>query len=225
MWAELKSIRSTLIRAINLLNFEAPAPELIVNFLDNDELATVESMRSLIIEELERFQNDLKGSETTSKDIFYNKQYINNKFSEKRRLNEIEATLRVADRLRLRLENKGITVNVEHQLKDSNRCDITFTKIIDNKRKLLVLESKGQWHEDLYNAASTQLFQKYSIHPDAEQQGIYFVLWFGANEKIANKVNHNIETASHLREVLETKLPVELKGMIDIFVLDVSLIN
>ncbi len=225
MWAELKSIRSTLIRAINLSNFKAPASELIVSFLDDDELATVESMRALIIEELERFQNDLKGSETTSKDIFYNKQYINNKISDQRRLNEIEATLRVADRLRLRLENKGITVNVEHQLKDSNRCDITFTKIIDNKRKLLVLESKGQWHEDLYNAASTQLFQKYSIHPDAEQQGIYFVLWFGENEKIANKVKHNIESASHLKEVLETKLPVELKGFIDIFVLDVSLIN
>lgn len=223
MQLDLKSIRSTLIRNLALMNFKAPSPEEIINFLDNDEVITVESLRALILEELRIFQADLNGSETTSKNIFYNLQYKTSRNVEFKRLGEVDATLRVADRLRLRLEQKGITITPEHQLQNANRCDITFSKMIDNERKLLVLESKGQWHSELYNAASAQLSQRYSVHPHAEQQGIYFVLWFGADEKVANLTNHGISTAQELKVVLENGLPSELKGRIDIFVLDVSL--
>lgn len=223
MLLDLKSIRSTIIRNLALINFNAPSPEEIVNFLDNDGVITVEGLRSLILEELKIFQLDLNGSETTSKNIFYNLQYKTAKTVEFKRLGEVEATLRVADRLRLRLEHKGISVTPEHQLQNANRCDITFSKTIDNQRKLLVLESKGQWHSELYNAATSQLSDRYSIHPHAEQQGIYFVLWFGADEKVANSTKHGVNSAQELKEILDTQLPVELKGLIDIFVLDVSL--
>ncbi|MFH3675839.1 hypothetical protein WAH59_21985, partial [Acinetobacter baumannii] len=82
---------------------------------DSDGVITVEGLRSLILEELKIFQLDLDGSETTSKNIFYNLQYKTAKTGEFKRLGEVEATLRVADRLRLRLEHKGITVTPEHQ--------------------------------------------------------------------------------------------------------------
>lgn len=223
MRLDLKSIRSTLIRNLALVNFKAPSSEEVVNFLDNDGVITVESLRALILEELRIFQADLNGSETTSKDIFYNRQYITARKIEFKRLGEVDATLRVADRLRLRLEPKGITITPEHQLQNANRCDITFSKIIDNQRKLLVLESKGQWHSELHTAASAQLSQRYSIHPHAEQQGIYFVLWFGPDEKVANITNHGVSSAQELKVILENELPSDLKGRIDIFVLDVSL--
>ncbi|WP_335986071.1 hypothetical protein [Acinetobacter bereziniae] len=222
MRLDLKSIRSTLIRNLALVNFKAPSSEEVVNFLDNDGVITVEGLRALILEELRIFQADLNGSETTSKDIFYNQQYITSRNIEFKRLGEVDATLRVADRLRLRLEPKGITITPEHQLQNANRCDITFSKMIDNQRRLLVLESKGQWHSELYTAASAQLSQRYSVHPHAEQQGIYFVLWFGPDEKVANITNHGITTAHELKVILESQLPIELRGLIDIFVLDVS---
>jgi len=223
MRLDLKSIRSTLIRNLALVNFKAPSSEEVVNFLDNDGVITVESLRALILEELRIFQADLNGSETTSKDIFYNQQYITARKIEFKRLGEVDATLRVADRLRLKLEPKGITITPEHQLQNANRCDITFSKMIDNQRRLLVLESKGQWHSELYTAASAQLSQRYSVHPHAEQQGIYFVLWFGPDEKVANITNHGVGSAQELKVILENELPSELKGRIDIFVLDVSL--
>lgn len=225
MHLDFKSIRSTLIRRLSLLNYKAPAPEVIVNFLDNNQIATVENLRALIIDELKLFQDDLNGSETTSKNIFYNLQFKGNVKVGYKRLGEVEATLRVADRLRLKLASHSIVVTPEHQLQNSNRCDITFSKVIDNQRRLLVLESKGQWHPELYEAASKQLFQKYSIHPEAEQQGIYFILWFGPDEKVANLTNHGINSAQELKNILESKLPIALKGLIDIFVLDVSLLN
>ena len=223
MRLDLKSIRSTLIRNLALVNFKAPSSEEIVNFLDNDKVISVEGLRALILEELRIFQADLNGSETTSKDIFYNQQYITARKIEFKRLGEVDATLRVADRLRLRLEPKGITITPEHQLQNANRCDITFSKMIDNRRRLLVLESKGQWHSELYTAASAQLSQRYSVHPHAEQQGIYFVLWFGPDEKVANITNHGVSSAQELKVILDNELPSDLRGRIDIFVLDISL--
>ncbi|MCH7381984.1 MULTISPECIES: hypothetical protein [Acinetobacter] len=223
MRLDLKSIRSTLIRNLALTNFKAPSPEEIVKFLDNEEVVTVEGLRALILEELEFYQNDLRGGDTTSPSLFYHKQYDGSTFSKYIHLNEVDATKIVADRLKLRLSTKGVIVTLEHQMQHTNRCDITFAKVIENERKLLMLESKGQWHKDLYKAASTQLSQRYSIHPDAEHQGIYFVLWFGTNEKVANITNHGISSAQELKLILENELPSELKGRIDIFVLDVSL--
>lgn len=223
MLLDLKSIRSTLIRNLALVNFKAPSSEEIVNFLDNDSVITVESLRAVILEELEFYQNDLRGGDTTSPSLFYHKQYDGSTISEYIHLNEVDATKIVADRLKLRLSSKGIIVTLEHQMQHANRCDITFAKVIDNQRKLLVLESKGQWHKELYNAASTQLAERYAIHPDAEQQGIYFVLWFGKNEKVANLTKHGISSAQELKLHLENQLPIELNGLIDIFVLDVSI--
>lgn len=223
MQLDLKSIRSTLIRNLALINFKAPSSEEIVNFLDNDSVITVEGLRALILEELEFYQNDLRGGDTTSPSLFYHKQYDGSTILEYLHLNEVDATKIVADRLKLRLSSKGIIVTLEHQMQHANRCDITFAKVIDNQRKLLVLESKGQWHKELYNAASTQLAERYSIHPDAEQQGIYFVLWFGKNDKVANLTKHGISTAQELKLHLENQLPIELNGLIDIFVLDVSI--
>lgn len=217
--SNLKSIRSSIIRKDALTNFEAPEPQAVVKFLDNNEVATVEGLRVLILEELTIYQKDLNGGETTTKDIFYNIQNNGNK----ERLGEVEATKRVADRLKSYLERKGIVITLEHQMQHSNRCDITCTKVINNQRRLLVIESKGQWHKDLYNAASKQLNERYSIHPDAERQGIYLVLWFGADEKVANKINKTFQTAEGLKKSIESGLPTELKGLIDIFVLDVSI--
>ena len=89
----------------------------------------------------------------------------------------------------------------------------------------MVVEVKGQWHKDLYEAAYEQLYVRYSHHPNAAQQGIYLVLWFGENEKIANGKNHGIKTPAELKEKTEKDLPAELEGRIDIFVLDLSKSN
>ncbi|MEY4583413.1 MAG: hypothetical protein RL701_8116, partial [Pseudomonadota bacterium] len=62
----------------------------------------------------------------------------------------------------------------------------------------------------------------YSIHPDAEQQGIYLAIWFGPNEVVAGRKNHSMANAQELKSGIEASLPSELHGLIDVFVLDVS---
>jgi hypothetical protein len=137
-------------------------------------------------------------------------------------LNEVNSVEIIAERLNLVLHPQSITVTSEHQTKNQNRIDITAAKIIEGKRRLLVIEAKGQWHSELYSAASTQLYERYSIHPDAEQQGIYLIIWFGAHEKVEDRKRHEITSAIELRKAIEETLPPELKGLIDVFVLDVS---
>lgn len=62
----------------------------------------------------------------------------------------------------------------------------------------------------------------YTIHPDADGQGIYLVLWFGVDEKVANRKNHLINNAKELYLEIQKQMPEELKKRLDVFVLDLS---
>jgi len=211
--ASLRSIHASQVRSKALRDFEPPTSKEIVHQLDLDEVATVEGLRELLVQELYDFQGAIIGGEFNSVDRFYENSI---------RLGEVRSTEIIAERLSLRLEPKGITITSEHQLKSLKRSDFTATKVVGGKRRLLVAEVKGQWHEELYTAASAQLYERYSIHPSAEQQGIYLVIWFGRDEKVAGLKMHGIKSAQELKINIEERLPEELLGLIDVFVLDVS---
>jgi len=209
----LQSVYAGQLRKKALRDFEPPTPDEIVQHLDCDSVVTVESLRQLVLQELHDFQKAIDGGEFNSADRFYEKN---------KHLDEIKSTEIIAERLNLRLEPQDISITPEHQLKGQNRSDFTASKLIRGKRRLLVTEVKGQWHRDLYSAASAQLYDRYSIHPDAEQQGIFLVIWFGESETVAGRKLHDIETAQELKVSIEAVLPVALRGLIDVFVLDVS---
>jgi hypothetical protein len=206
---DLKSIYAGQVRKKALRDFEPPSPQEI----DRDVVVTVEGLRQLVLQELQDYQKTIDGGEFNSADRFYEKG---------KRLNEVRSTEIIAERLNLRLEPQSISVTLEHQLKSAKRSDFTATKIIGGKRRLLVTEVKGQWHDDLYTAAASQLHERYSIHPDAEKQGIFLAIWFGADEKVAGRKVHGIGSAQELRISIEKELPQALRGLIDVFVLDVS---
>lgn len=210
---DLQSIYSTQIRKKALIDFVPPTPADVSALLDRDTVITVEGLRQRVIQELQDFQKAINGGEFNSADRFYEKG---------ERLDEVRCTEIIAERLHLRLEPSGIVVTPEHQLKAAKRSDFTVTKILGGMRKLLVTEVKGQWHSELYTAASAQLYERYSIHPDAEHQGIFLVIWFGTDEKVAGRIKHGITNAVELRNSIEAQLPPEFKQLIDVFVLDVS---
>lgn len=209
----LKNVRASLVRKLGHLNFKTPSPSAVVEWLDKDSVATVEGLRELIIEQLYAFQQTLFGGEFNTIDRFYNGA---------QHLSENKSTEIIAEWLNNRLESKGISIVPEHQMHAQKRCDFTATKMIGGKRRLLVTEVKGQWHNELYTAAESQLSQKYSINPSAEKQGIYLVLWFGKDELIAGKKNTHISNAQQLKLSIEARLPSQLHGLIDVFVLDIS---
>jgi cytidylate kinase len=216
---DLKSIKAEQLRKKVLRDFVPPTPKKIVDILNNNTVITVEGLRQLVLQTLSNYQKDIDGGEFNAAMRFYTKD--NNGKDIHR--NEVSCVEIIAERLKLELHPQSITISSEHQTKNQNRIDITAAKMIDGKRRLLVIEAKGQWHKDLYSAASTQLYQRYSIHPDAEQQGIYLIIWFGDHEAIAGRKSIGITCAKDLKLSIEKSLPSELKGLIDVFVLDVSI--
>ncbi|MFT6510855.1 MAG: hypothetical protein ACJAVO_000623 [Parvibaculaceae bacterium] len=210
---DMKSILAGLERKKAHRDFKPPSPSAIVAMLDQNAVVTVEGLRQLVLHELSELQSAIDGGEFNTGELFYAREA---------RRDENSCTRIIAERLSLVLRPQNITVTPEHHLQHDKRCDFTTAKVLGGKRCLLVTEVKGQWHPKLYEAASQQLNDLYAIHPDAEQQGIYLVIWFGSDEKVANATNHGISSAKELKGKLEVTLPDELKGLIDIFVLDAS---
>lgn len=209
----MKSMLAGLERKKALLDFRPPSPAKIVATLDRGEVVTVEGLRQLVLLELSKLQKAIDGGEFNTAERFY---------AGHKRLDEEPCTRIIAERLNLVLEPQNITVTPEHHLKHDKRCDFTTAKVLDGKRRMIVTEVKGQWHPKLYEAASDQLNDLYAIHPDAEQQGIYLVIWFGKDEKVAAVKKHGLSSAKALKDKLEHDLPYDLRGLIDVFVLDVS---
>lgn len=210
---DFKSQLAEQLRKKALQDFIPPSTEQVTKLIDEQVIATVEGLRQLVLQILIDYQKDITGGEFNEAKRFYNGST---------RLGEVDAVEIVAERLNLILKPCSITITPEHQTKNQNRIDITAAKMINGQRKLLVIEAKGQWHKELYTAADTQLYERYAIHPDAEHQGIYLVIWFGKDEKVANRTQHGIENAKQLKKAIEDKLSPEHKNRIDVFVLDVS---
>lgn len=214
--SDLRSIRFNYLKKIAIQSFQAPKPEQIVNLIERDEIISMENLRAVIIEEFQHYQDDLNGHDITTKSIFYNGDMVL-----ANRVDENTATQYIAERLR-RLENRQIIVSREHYMKDDKRCDIVISKLIEGNRKIVPIEVKGQWHSEVYSAFENQLNRLYSIHPDSDGQGIYLVLWFGSDEKVAGVKGHGINSAQELYWKVYEKISEELRNRIDLFVLDLS---
>jgi hypothetical protein len=200
-------------RTIALQDFRAPSPSQINRLLDKNEVASVEDLRAFMVEELDELQKWLNGSETDPLDAFY---------SAGRRVDENAARNRIVDQLQGRMKALGLSVTIERHMAGGNRCDITASATMESVSRLLVIEVKGQWNKELYTAASAQLDERYAIHPDAAQQGVYLVLWYGNGEKVANLVDATITTAAELKARIVRSMPEELRGRVDVVVLDLS---
>ena len=57
----------------------------------------------------------------------------------------------------------------------SKRADIVFQFV----ELELPAECKGQWHKDLWSAATAQLDRQYTRDWHAQDRGLYIVYWFG----------------------------------------------
>ncbi|WP_213544074.1 hypothetical protein [Vannielia litorea] len=209
---DLRSIRAELRRR-SAMATTRPGPAEVASFIDAGLPASVEQTRTLVMDLFQELQRDVLAGHTGLRDQFYDGGV---------RLNEVRGMARVAAWLRPRLAPLDIHDVVEHQLEERNRCDLTATRLVNGTPRMLVIEGKGQWHRDLFGAAATQLADRYAMHPDADEQGIFLVLWYGPEVVVAGSSRHEFQSAEDLRAAIETQLPDDLRGRIDVFVLDVT---
>ncbi|MEP2984616.1 MAG: hypothetical protein ABJO97_13795 [Roseibium sp.] len=209
---DLRSIRADLRRKAAMTS-SRPGPAEVATSLDGGPPASVEQLRALMLELFDELQKDIRAGDSGVIDQFYNGNA---------RLDEVGAMFRVSAWLKPRLHPFDIHDVVEHHLGARNRCDLTATRMVRGQARMLVIEGKGQWHRDLFSAAKSQLADRYSVHQHADEQGIFFVVWYGPEWPVAGSIRHKYRTASQLQAAIEERLPDELRGRLDIFVLDVS---
>lgn len=208
--------KAKLLKNLALRDFVAPSPKQITQFLDNLSIASVEDLRALLMEQLNDLQKYLQFAETNPLDVYY---------SGDKRVDENTARNRIVEFLKPRFSGLDVIGDIEKYMAAGNRCDFTAEISLNGQQHLLVVEVKGQWNKELFTAASEQLHKRYSCHPDAADQGIYLVLWFGSDEKVASLVGHGIDTPQQLKEKILEQMSAELHGKIDVFVLDLSRAN
>ena len=89
----------------------------------------------------------------------------------------------------------------------------------------LPIEIKGQWHTDVWTAATNQLEENYSRDYRADGRGVFLVLWFGnvlgKNPPGARNCGE-IENAEHMLNSLVDRSPASISDKTSLFVLDLE---
>ena len=105
----------------------------------------------------------------------------------------------------------------------TKRADLAFAR----GTMQLPVEVKGQWHKDVWDAATGQLDVQYLIDWRSEQRGIYCVLWFGDVPSASNRRlkthpdrQHAPVNAENMRTMLIDRIPEPRRALIDVVVLD-----
>jgi hypothetical protein len=112
----------------------------------------------------------------------------------------------------------------ERLMPGARRADIEFA--LGDFR--LPVEAKGQWHRDLWKAASEQLDELYTIEWRAQGRGIYVVFWFGTGVgdqhglRSPGRGRPKPGSPEELRTALVERLPEHRRGQIAVVVLDVA---
>lgn len=212
--AEAKSLKAAALRKKALQAFEPPSAATVNELLNHNRIASVEDLRTVLVQDFSDYQTWLRHAETNPLSVFH---------PGGKRLDENGCRDRIVDHLTAQMRARNLSVVIEQYFADSNRCDITAAAMIDGARRLLVVEVKGQWHRELFNAASAQLHERYSSHPDAAQQGIYLVLWFGPGVSLAGRQTHEVTSPAELKDMIEQRISPDIRGLIDVVVLDLSL--
>jgi hypothetical protein len=198
-------------------SFSAVAPEGLGQLLDDGPPGNIDDLKTLVLEELGVAQAKLRGEDLDQVRDFWSDRGI--PYSENRCRDRLAAM--IGPEL-MRYDIQRIT---EADMPMTKRVDLAFAR----GTAQLPLEVKGQWHADVWDAASGQLDLQYLIDWRSEQRGIYCVLWFG---NLPSATNRRLKahpdgvtapaTADAMQALLIERIPESRRPLIEVIVLDLS---
>lgn len=209
---QIKHTRAQQLRLRRDAEFRVPSFSQIKETLAGNLPADIDDLKAILLDRLETIQDYIKNGDTNAWEAFW----IGDSPKDENTCRD-----RLLDYLRQKIPSE---VNF---LPEITMPDVTRADIVAIYRGLgLPVEIKGQWHRNVWNAASVQLIEKYARDWRADDRGIYLVVWFG------NVAGKNLPrpplgqsppgTSSELKQMLQSMLPSVERYRIDIFVLDVS---
>ena len=178
----------------------------------NDLPESIDDMRAYLTDHLDALQQRIHGSNTDMWEAYW---------AEERPREEEFCRNRLVDQLS-GLMSDSIRLEPEMRMPNRRRADfVTIRNAIG-----LPVEIKGQWHREVWNAASDQLDAHYAREWSAQGRGVYIVLWFGdvPDQRLPKHPEglDRPQTPRALRQMLIDRLPEARRLQIDVFVVDVA---
>jgi hypothetical protein len=179
--------------------------------------SNIDDLKALVLEELTVAQKKLIGDDLDQVRDFWNDAGIPHDEN------------RCRDRLAAMISPELIRYNIqrvtEADMPQTKRADLAFAR----GQRQLPMEVKGQWHENVWDAATDQLDPQYLIDWRSEQRGIYCVLWFG---DLASSTRRRLKappkglkrpnTSEEMGRMLIDRIPESRRSLIDVVVLDLT---
>lgn len=198
-------------------DFSPLAPTDLAALLDDGPPGNIEDLKALVLEELRVAQAKLIGDDLDSVVEFWTDQGIPR--------DENRCRDRLAAMIGPELARYDIQRMTEADMPKVKRADLAFAR----GTMQLPMEVKGQWHAEVWDAASGQLDAQYLIDWRSEQRGLYCVLWFGDVPAATNrrlKVHPDglvpPKSADQMRTMLVDRIPDARRAQIDVVVIDLT---
>lgn len=198
-------------------NYSALRPVELAALLNDGAPSNIEDLIALVREEMTVAQRKLIGDDLDSAQWFWT--------DDGKPRNENRCRDRLAAMVGPELACYGIQRITEADMPQNKRADLAFAR----GQMQVPIEVKGQWHPEVWDAATGQLDAQYLIDWRSEQHGIYCVLWFGdlpSNTNRRLKVHPEglprPESAERMRSMLVDRVPGARRMLIDVLVLDLS---
>ena len=196
-------------------DFSALSPGDLAALFDESPPGNIEDLKALVLEEMDVVRRKLIGEDIDSVVEFWSDTAIPR--------DENRCRDRLAAMIGPELARYDIQRITEADMPQTKRADLAFAR----GTVQLPVEIKGQWHTDVWDAATGQLDVQYLIDWRSEQRGIYCVLWFGDVPSASNrrlKVHPDGHpapaSAEEMRTMLIARIPEARRALIDVVVFD-----
>lgn len=192
--------------------YAAPSVDDLQAIMTDDLPETIDDMRAYLADRIEVVQQRIHGDPTDMWAVYWigNRPRPEN-FCRNRLVEQISNQL-----------PDSIRIEPEAHMPGERRADFVASR---NAIRLPV-EIKGQWHRDVWDAASEQLDARYAREWRAGECGVYIVLWFGdvRNKQLRRHPDGlaRPETPRELQELLSARIPEARRSQIDVVVMDVT---
>jgi len=209
---QIKHIRAQQLRLRRDAEFRTPTFAHIRETLAGTLPGGIDDLKAILLDRLDLVQDYIKNGDTGAWEAFWTGD---------KPKSENTCRDRLLDQMRAKAPVE-INFLPEITMPDVSRADI----VAIYRDFGLPVEIKGQWHNNVWDAASVQLIEKYARDWRAYNRGIYLVLWFG-NVPGRNLPKHpeglsRPTSPDALREMLLDRLSATERARINVIVLDVS---
>ncbi|MCY3803427.1 MAG: hypothetical protein OXG06_03340 [Gammaproteobacteria bacterium] len=194
--------------------FKSPSIHQLRAVLDDQEPQSATDVQSIVLDQLSELQARLQGDELNVINNFYDDN------------GKPKTEPQCRDQMLIALGKLPFEIQPrkEAAMPQDKRVDTAF--VFGNFE--VPLETKGQWHREVWTAASTQLDQCYTVAHKSASKGIYVVFWFGEKVPAGKRLKlppdgvPRPQTAKDMCLRLQALLPEKRRSDIAIYVLDLT---